>query len=90
MQAPVSDTPNNWVMVTKGQGGKFIAQIGKETFDVRLEVDTASGRILSAAMDNPVKVLQRECSDQSLTTCGDPVRFDIHRQIQLKATSGTF
>lgn len=85
MQTPVADTPNNWVMVSKGQPGKFIAQVGKETFDVRLQVDSTNGRILSASMDNPVKVLERECSDAALTTCGDPVRFELRRQIAMQA-----
>jgi hypothetical protein len=85
MQIPVADTPNNWVMVSRGQNGKFVAQIGKETFDVRLDVDTENGRILSASLDNPVKALQRECSEATLTNCGDPIPVDIHRQVRISA-----
>ncbi|MBV9148101.1 MAG: hypothetical protein JO065_19450 [Acidobacteria bacterium] len=86
MQAPVADTPNNWVMVTKASPGTFVAQIGKETFDVKLEVDTKTGRILSASMDNPVQATQRVCSDEALTQCpAPPVPLSIRRQIHLES-----
>ncbi|HEY6370155.1 MAG TPA: hypothetical protein VIX37_06230 [Candidatus Sulfotelmatobacter sp.] len=38
MQAPVADTPNNWVQVSKGQAGKYVAGVGKETFDVEIKI----------------------------------------------------
>jgi hypothetical protein len=44
----------------------------------------ADGRILSATEHNPVEVLQRECQDAALVTCGEPVRFQILRQIEIK------
>ena len=30
MQAPVADTPNNWVQVARNQSGKYEAMVGKE------------------------------------------------------------
>lgn len=81
MKAPVSNTPNNWVEVEKG-ADKFSAEVGKETFDVRLKV-AKNGKILSATMENPVEVLARDCTDAELRQCGDSVRYQIKRQIEL-------
>lgn len=83
MKAQVADTPNNWVEVTDMDGGKYQAEIGKETFVVTIEVSMMSGKILSATMDNPVEVLSRVCTDAALTICGDPVRYQIRRQIEI-------
>jgi hypothetical protein len=83
MRAPVADTPNNWVQVQKSADGKYSAEIGKETFDVELKVSLADGKIVSATLDNPVEVLARECADLALTSCGEPARYQIRRQIQI-------
>ena len=68
MQGPLSAEPPNFVQVSR-QGDGFTAEIGRETFKVQLVVDTRDGRILSAAMHNPVALETRECSDQELTHC---------------------
>jgi hypothetical protein len=81
MKAPVSGVPNNWVEVEK-HGDKFVAEVGSETFDVRLKV-AKNGKILSATMENPVEVSARECTDAELGQCGDSVRYQIKRQIEL-------
>ena len=83
MRTPVSDSPNNWVQVEKMFGGKYAAEVGKETFTDEIKISTLSGKIISASMDNPVDVLERVCSDSSLESCGAPVRFQIKRQITL-------
>lgn len=82
---PVADTANNWVEAGKNAAGKYIASIGKETFDDVIVVRLADGRILSANMDNPVQVLERQCSDAALTACGRPIRYEIRRKIQITA-----
>jgi hypothetical protein len=74
MLQPVGNLPNNWAEVAKGDQGKYLAQIGKETFEVMIKLSLPSGRILSAEMDNPVEVLERECDDAALLKCGH--RFD--------------
>ena len=84
MHIPVADTPNNWVSVNKDRGGKYVAAVGKETFDVVIKTSLADGRILSATMDNPVEVLERQCEDAALTVCGDPIRYQIRRQIAIQ------
>ena len=86
MEKPVADTPNNWVQVSKAGEDKFSAEVGKETFVATIKVSLADGRIISATLENPVEVLARECSDAALTTCGDPVRFQILRQVEIKET----
>lgn len=84
MQTPVADTPNNWVDVKgKNSAGKYVAQVGKETFDVQIKVSLKDGKILSATIDNLVKTRQRECSDAALLDCGEPSDHQIHRQIEL-------
>jgi hypothetical protein len=84
MNAPVADTPNNWVEVSKRPQGKYAAQVGKETFDVRINVSRADGRIISATIHNPVEVVERECSDAALTNCGPPLRYQILRELELR------
>jgi len=83
MRTPVSDSANNWVEVEKSSDGKYIAEVGKETFVDEIKISLPSGKIISASMDNPVQVLERECSDSALTVCGDPMRYQIRRQIVL-------
>ena len=34
-------------------------------------------------MDNPVNTIERECDDESLTTCGPAKRHEILRHIEL-------
>jgi hypothetical protein len=85
MSTPVAAAQNNWVQVEKTADGKYIAGVGQETFDVEIRLSLATGRILSATMDNPVQVSERICTDAALTACGDPERYSIHRQITLRA-----
>jgi hypothetical protein len=83
MQAPVADTPNNWIEVSKSQDGKYQAGVGKETFDVLITASTSDGRILSASLDNPVQQVSRTCNDAALTDCGPPQPHTIHRHIEI-------
>jgi len=89
MRAPVADTPNNWVEVTKNfasksAADKYVASVGKETFDVQIKVSLVNGQMISGHIDNPLEVLERDCADEALTTCGDPVRYKIRRQIEIR------
>lgn len=84
METNVADTKNNWVQVSKTDGGSYRAEVGRETFDVEITVDMPSGKILSANMDNPVLVLSRECADVALATCGNAERYEIRRQIMIQ------
>jgi len=83
MHKPVADTANNWVTVQKKGEGKFLAAIGKETFDVKIIVDLADGKIVSATMDNRVETVERECADSALASCGDSKPHSIRRQIEI-------
>lgn len=83
MQTPVADTPNNRVQVSKNQAAKYVAAVGKETFDVEIKISLKDGKILSATLDNVVKARNRECSDAALLDCGQPSDHPIHRQIEL-------
>jgi len=90
MRMPVADTPNNWVQVSrnfasKSANDKYAAAVGKETFVVQIKIDLASGRIVSGTLDNPLEVLERDCTDETLTICGDPIRYKIHRHVELES-----
>jgi len=83
MRTPVVDVPNNWVQVTKAGEGRYVAAVGKEVFDAQIRLESATGRIVSARLENPVEVFERECSDEVLTKCGDGVRYRILRQVEI-------
>jgi hypothetical protein len=76
MRAPVADTPNNWVPTSKPSDG-YAAAIGKELFDVQIRVSLVNGKIVSATIDNPVEVLERDCADEALPACGDPMAIRL-------------
>lgn len=84
MRAPVAGTPNNWVQVARADSGRWVAGVGRETFDVTLTVDLRDGRLRAATMANPVEVLERTCADSTLASCGEPVRYRILRTITLR------
>lgn len=83
MRKPVADTPNNWVQIEKTKDGKYLAAMGKETFDVVMTLSLSDGKILSATMDNPVHTMERECSDAALTECGESKSHVIKREIEI-------
>jgi hypothetical protein len=80
---PVADAPNNWVQAGKNSDGTYTASIGKQTFDDVIKLSLVDGRVLSATMDNPVEVLERKCTNAALTDCGDPIRYEIRREIEI-------
>lgn len=84
MHAPVAGRPNNWVEVGRNKDGKYVASIGMETFDDVIRISLTDGHVLSATMDNPVEVSERECDDAALTVCGPPIRYQIRRQIAIQ------
>lgn len=88
MKPPVADTANNWTEVhrnfaSQSDADKYVAAVGKEIFDVELKVNLVDGKIISGKINNPVEVLERNCSDLTMTVCGAPVRYQILRQIEL-------
>ncbi len=85
MSAPVGIASNNWVQVEKLPDGMYVAAVGQETFNVKIKIALATGRIVLATMDNPVEVLERNCNDAALADCRAPVRYSIRRQITLDA-----
>lgn len=82
MQQRVADTPNNWVQIRKKEG-EFEAAIGKETFDVTINVSLADGKILSASIENPVEMKERSCEDEALIKCGEPKIRKIFRKVEI-------
>jgi hypothetical protein len=84
MQEPTSAKPSNFVQVSKQDDG-FIAETGKETFDVRLVVDARDGHMLSATMHNPVLLTTRKCTDRELNQCGPEASKTTLREITWKS-----
>ena len=82
MREPVADTRNNWVDVQK-RDGEFVAAVGKETFEVRMKVSLADGKILSGTIENPVKAKERDCEDAAFTKCGAARPHEIMRRIEI-------
>jgi hypothetical protein len=83
MCVPVADVLNNWVQVVRAADGRYIASVGKETFDVAIRLSGSNGRIVSARLDNPVEVFERQCTDEALTACDEGIRYQIMRQIEI-------
>lgn len=83
MRTKVADTENNWVEVKKNDNGTYTASVGKETFDVEIKVSLTDGKILSVVMSNPIEALERVCPDSSLANPGEPVRYQLHRLVEI-------
>ncbi len=87
MRAPVADVANNWVQVVKAGERRCVAAIGKETFDAEIRLSVTTGKIVSARLENPVEVFERDCTDDALTVCGGGVRYQILHQIEISEIS---
>ena len=46
-------------------------------------MNLANGLIVSARLENPVDVFERVCTSESLTDCGEGVRYQILRRIDI-------
>lgn len=71
------------MQIQKTKEGKYLAAVGKETFDVEIKLTLTDSKILSATIDNPFQTTERECEDAALTKCGDPKPHPIRRPIEL-------
>jgi hypothetical protein len=80
---PVADTPNNWIQVVKLGEANYLGQVGKETFEARVTIDLADGRLLTATLDNLVEVLQRPSKSADLSSPGEATRYQIVRKIEV-------
>jgi hypothetical protein len=87
MRKPVADTPNNWVQLQKTKDNRYLAGVGKETFEVQITPSLVDGKILFATMDNRVETLERECADSALTKCSDAKPHLIERRIEISLTA---
>ena len=85
MKTPVGKGANNWTQVVHPSPGKYIAAVGSELIEVRIDVALVSGRIVTATMNNPVDVLERDCEDLEAQKCGEPRRYRILRTIEINA-----
>ena len=83
MQAPQAGRATNWVEVKRTGEGKYLAAVGQESFDVRLTISLADGKILRGDMQNPVDTVERLCADAALTQCGEATPHHIMRTIQI-------
>ena len=84
MSSVLAGPANNWVEVRKLDDGTFRAAVGVETFDVDITVSTRDGHMLRAEMTNPVKTVERICTDAALTQCGDAKPHDILRKVEIE------
>jgi hypothetical protein len=82
MKVRVGKGENNWVEVEKSDG-KYLAQVGEETFDVHIKLDTFDGKILSAELHNPVSFTARTCQDAALLNCDTATAGTLVRDVTL-------
>jgi hypothetical protein len=83
MKDPVGDGPNNWIEVQRRDDKGYLAQVGKETFEVRLTVSLEDGKILGATLMNRVEEIRRTCTDAELLQCANAERHTIERRIAM-------
>ena len=90
MHTRVANVPNNWVQVAKAGERRYIASIGKETFDAQIRLHRVTRKIVTAHLENPVEVFERECTDAALLECGEGVRYGILRRIDITEIPESF
>jgi hypothetical protein len=83
MRKPVAGTPNNQVIVRKTEEGKYLAVVGKTTQTDEIVLSLSDGKILSAILDNPGEVVERECADSALTQCGEPKARSVRARVEI-------
>jgi hypothetical protein len=84
MRMPVASAANNWVEVRTLRDGTFQAEVGNETFDDRITVDTSDGKIITAQLNNPVEAIRRVCTDAALQHCAAPAPLRILRTVSFE------
>jgi len=89
MRAPVADTPNNSVEAEKHGGKKIVAEVGKGTFEVEINVSLKNREIISPTIDNPLEALSCDCEDAELSRCCPPKRFQVLRRIHSSTAKST-
>lgn len=77
-------TPINWVQVAEGMGGRWVASAGRESLDVTLTVDLASGRLRAATLFNPIDVIERGYADTSFAAARDSIYYRMERRVTVK------
>lgn len=83
MRMPVAGGANNWVQVIRAGPRQFLAAVGSESADIDIQLSLANGKIYSARINNPIDVLERECTDEALTMCREGSRYQIVRQVAI-------
>lgn len=90
MRKPVAGTPNNMVIVRKMGEGKYLAVVGKTTQTDEIVLSLSDGKILSATLDNPGEVVERECTDAALTQCGEPKPRSVRSRVEISLEPSGF
>jgi hypothetical protein len=83
MRKPVAGTPNNEVVVRKTGEGTYLTAVGKTTQTDEIVLSLSDGKILSATLDNPGEVVERECADSALTQCGEPQSRSVRARVEI-------
>ena len=69
---------------SKSAADKYVASVGKETFEVQIKLDLKTGRMISGSLDNPLEVLERDCTDETAHHLRRPFRYKIQRHIEIR------
>jgi hypothetical protein len=78
-------TANNFQMLKSNPDGTLSALWGNERYTVITKIDRSSGRILSAIMENDLKLKMRNGCDRELDSCGAELPVVMHRDVLLES-----
>lgn len=77
-------TPNNFQQITSDGSGKFNVMWGHEFFVVTSQVERATGKLLSANMDNYLNLRMKTDCSTDLEGCQSDFPLTIRRALQLE------
>jgi hypothetical protein len=78
-------TANNFQMLKSNPDRTLSALWGNERYTVTAKIDRSSGRILSAIMENDLKLKMRNGCDRELDSCGAELPVVMHRDVLLES-----
>jgi hypothetical protein len=75
---------NNFQMIMASDHGKYNIQYGEETFQINATIRKKDGKILSAAMDNLLRLKLKLNCNAVYTDCHGTFPFTIQRKLKLE------
>jgi hypothetical protein len=90
MESPVQvGSRNNFQQITRGNDGTYSVMWGHEQFIIDSSLDSTTGKILSAMMDNKLTLRMKVGCDENLENCQSEFPFVIQRNESLHLQSSS-